>query len=309
MTGRALITGAAGFVGRHFSQRLLSHGWDVVVSDRNTEGYLPCDFGSSDDINALLESVGELSHVFHLAARTFVPDSMADPSGAFQVNLIGTIHLLNRLARMPRPPRVVFVGSAEAYGPPQFLPMTELHPLAPENPYAISKAAADSYCAYVGRTSALEIIRVRPFNHSGAGQSPQFVLSSFARQIAQIEAGHEAPVIHVGNLDARRDFSHVSDILSAYELLALKGKPGEAYNVSSGNAVRIGDALQQLLAMSTADIAVEVDPARMRPVDVPEVRGSSEKLRDHTGWQPERSFDFLLKELLDFWRSQEATQA
>ncbi len=306
MTGRALITGAAGFVGRHFSKQLQAHGWDVVLSDRDTEGYLPCDFGSADDIHALVDSVGELSHVFHLAARTFVPDSMADPSGAFQVNLIGTIHLMNRLARMAHPPRVVFIGSAEAYGPPQFLPMTEAHPLAPENPYAISKAAADAYCAYLGRTSPLEIIRVRPFNHSGAGQSPQFVLSSFARQIAQIEAGKEAPIIHVGNLDAQRDFSHVADVLSAYELLALKGEPGEAYNVCSGNAVRIGDALQQLLAMSTAEISVEMDPSRVRPVDVPEVRGSSEKLRAHTGWQAERTFDFLSKELLDYWRSQEA---
>lgn len=305
MTRRALITGAAGFAGRHLSRRLEGNGWETLCSDREGEGCVPCDFGVPGDIDALIDGAEGVTHVFHLAARTFVPESMSDPSGAFQVNLLGTVHLLARLSRMPAPPRVVFIGSAEAYGPPLSLPVAEDHPLAPQNPYAVSKAAADQYCAYLSRVSKLEIIRVRPFNHSGAGQTPQFVLSSFARQVALIEAGKLEPVLRVGNLDARRDFSHVADVMAAYETLALHGAPGEAYNVCSGEAVRVGDALELLRARSAAAIRVETDPARLRPVEVAEIRGSNEKLRQ-TGWAPEKAFGDILDDLLDYWRKQEA---
>ena len=305
MTRRALITGAAGFAGRHLARRLEGNGWETLRSDREGEGCVPCDFGVPGDIDALIDGAEGITHVFHLAARTFVPESMSDPSGAFQVNLLGTVHLLARLSRLSAPPRVVFIGSAEAYGPPLSLPVAEDHPLAPQNPYAVSKAAADQYCAYLSRVAKLEIIRVRPFNHSGAGQTPQFVLSSFARQVARIEAGKSEPVLQVGNLDARRDFSHVADVMAAYEMLALHGVPGEAYNVCSGEAVRVGDALELLLARSTAAIRVETDPARMRPVEVAEIRGSNDKLR-HTGWAPEKDFGDILDDLLDYWRKQEA---
>jgi len=306
MSKRALITGAAGFVGGHLANRLVAQGWDVVLSDRNTPGCIPCDFGVPRDIDTLLESAGPVTHVFHLAARTFVPESMADPTGAFEVNLLGTVHLLSRLARYPMPPRVVFIGSAEAYGHPQFLPMTEAHPLEPQNPYAVSKAAADHFAAYVSRTSNLEIVRMRPFNHSGAGQTPQFALSSFAKQVADIEAGREEPVLRVGNLDALRDFSHVLDVVAGYEAAALRGLPGEAYNICSGQAVTVRSALEGLLQRSTAAIEVVTDPARFRPVDVPEVRGSHEKLTQDTGWKPERGMDQILDDVLGYWRAQSA---
>lgn len=302
MSGRALITGAAGFAGTHLAARLKAGGWDLVLSDRDRQEFIPCDFALPGDIDMLLDKAGELTHVFHLAARTFVPDSMADPSGAFTVNLNGTVHLLTHLARRPNPPRVVFIGSAEAYGPPRFLPMTEEHPLEPQNPYAITKAAADQFCGYLSRSSKMEIIRLRPFNHSGPGQTPQFVLSSFAKQIADIEAGKADPVMRVGNLDVRREFSHVDDVVAAYEAAALKGHPGEAYNVCCGEAVTIRDALDRLLAKSTASITVETDPTRIRPNDVPEVRGSHEKLSAHTGWRRERSLDNILDGILNYWR-------
>jgi GDP-4-dehydro-6-deoxy-D-mannose reductase len=304
MSKRALITGAAGFAGLHLARRLRTNGWELALSDRNTPGFLPCDFGMAADIDALLETVGEVTHVFHLAARTFVPDAMADPSGAFEVNLMGSIHLLTRLQRAAQRPRVVFIGSAEAYGPPQSLPVTEAHPLCPQNPYAITKAAADDFCAYLSRTSPLEIVRLRPFNHSGAGQTAQFVLSSFAQQIAAIEAGKAEPVLRVGNLDARRDFSHVDDVMAAYEAAALHGRPGEAYNVCSGQAYLVRELLDNLLAQSTADIKVESDPARFRPLDIPEIRGSFDKLQSHTAWQPERSIDDVLRDVLAYWRAE-----
>lgn len=303
MTLRALITGASGFAGTHLANHLRANGWEVVCSDRAGENCIPCDFSVTAEVDALVDVSGELSHVFHLAARTFVPDASANPAGAFDVNLLGTVRLLSRLARMPSPPRVLFVGSSEAYGPPLENPVTETHPLNPQNPYAISKAAADEYAAWVGRAGAMEVIRMRPFNHSGPGQSPQFALSSFTQQIAEIEAGKRDPVMRVGNLEGRRDFSHVDDVVAAYEAAALRGAPGEAYNVCSGRAIAIGDMLQGLLARSRARIDVDVDPDRWRPLDIPEIRGSHEKLTQATGWEQRRETDDLLNDLLTFWRA------
>jgi GDP-4-dehydro-6-deoxy-D-mannose reductase len=302
---RALITGAAGFAGQHLARRLQANGWELVLSDCVSQaGIVPCDMAQADEVAALVETAGELSHVFHLAARTFVPESMESPANTFEVNLVGTVHLTTQLARMPKPPRLVFIGSAEAYGPPDFLPVTEEHLLAPQNPYAMSKACADQFCGYLSQRGVMEIIRVRPFNHSGAGQSPQFVLSSFAKQIADIEAGRAEPVLRVGNLEAQRDFSHVHDVSRGYELLALHGQPGEAYNICSGKAVAVREVLERLLSMSDAEIRVEQDPARMRPVDVPVVTASHAKLTAHTGWQPEYTLEEVLRDVLEYWRAQ-----
>lgn len=300
---RALITGAAGFAGQHLARRLRASGWDLILSDHMPHPeQIPCDFAREEDIAGLVQQAGELTHVFHLAARTFVPESMDNPAGAFSVNLLGTVHLATQLAKLNPRPRLVFIGSAEAYGPPQHLPMTESHPLAPQNPYAMSKACADQFCEYLSKRGALEIVRMRPFNHSGAGQTPQFVLSSFAKQIADIEAGKAEPVMRVGNLEARRDFSHVLDVSRAYELAATEGEAGAAYNVCSGVAVPIRETLDKLLAMSTAEIRVEQDPTRMRPVDVPVVTASHEKLSADTGWQPEHSLEDVLRDVLEYWR-------
>jgi GDP-4-dehydro-6-deoxy-D-mannose reductase len=184
------------------------------------------------------------------------------------------------------------------------LPLTEDHPLRPTNPYAISKAAADHYCSYLAKTG-FNVVCARPFNHTGPGQSDLFVLSSFARQIARIELGKNPPVLRVGNIQTSRDFSHVSDVVRAYELLALNGKTGEAYNISSGRPTVVRDALDELLNLSSTTITVEQDPERMRPVDVPISYGSHEKLTADVGWRPEIKFETLLKELLDYWRERE----
>ena len=179
----------------------------------------------------------------------------------------------------------------------------------PKNPYAISKAAADHYCGFLHEAGALDVVRVRPFNHAGAGQPDVFVLSNFARQVAGIESGRLAPVLRVGNLDARRDFSHVSDVVRAYEAIALQGEAGEVYNVCSGQAPRIHDAVDKLLQLCRVAIRVEPDPSRLRTVDVSEVRGSHEKLKARTGWQPELSFERVLLDLLNHWRQQEGEAA
>ena len=309
MTCRALITGAGGFAGNALDAHLRASGWETLRCDlrapEGIDGWLACDVSRADEADRLLAWAGPVTHVFHLAAVTFVPDSAHDPARTFEVNLLGTIHLTSAVRRHAPAARFVNVASSEVYGHPQFLPMTEEHPLNPANPYAISKAAADLYCACLHHAGELDVIRLRPFNHSGPGQSDRFVLSSFARQIARIEAGRLEPVLRVGNLDAARDFLHVKDVVRAYELAASRGVSGEAYNICSGAAVSVREALDRLLLLSKADIRIETDPNRVRPVDVLDSRGSHAKLTAQTGWQPQVPFDDLLTELLQYWRDRE----
>lgn len=307
MTRRALITGASGFVGPVLRAHLEASGWETVCCGQAGEGGLiGCDITDRAQIDALLDHAGNITHVFHLAAMTFVPAAHRDPTGAMTVNLLGTVQLTNALRDRGSTARFLNIGSAEAYGPPHSLPVTEDHPLNPGNPYAISKAAADHYCAYLSKTNALDIVRVRPFNHSGPGQTDQFVLSSFARQIAEIEAGHRPAEMHVGNLQPARDFLHVNDVVRAYEALALKGHTGTAYNVCSGSARRIEEVLNILMDLSTVRPVVLPDPGRMRPVDVPTMYGSYARLAQDTGWKPAYTLEALLAALLDHWRAQEA---
>jgi len=308
MTRRALVTGAEGFVGRGLCTHLAAQGWQVRGCDvrvpPGAAARLVCDITDREQVAQMLDWCAPLSHVFHLAAVTFVPEAIRNPVAAIEVNLQGTIRLMEAVRSRQPETRFLYVGSADVYGPPQALPIAESHRLDPANPYAISKAAADQYCAFLHESAGADIIRMRPFNHSGPGQSEQFVLSSFAQQVAQIEAGHIPATLRVGNLSAARDFSHVRDVVRAYECAALEGHAGEAYNVCSGRAQSIQEVLEKFLALSTADIRVEVDPARLRPVDVPEVYGSHEKLTAHTGWKPEIPFETLLAELLEFWRDE-----
>ena len=198
--------------------------------------------------------------------------------------------------------RFMNVGSSDAYGIPQFTPITEDHPFAPINPYGTSKAAADEYCKSVHDSEGVDVVRLRPFNHSGPGQSDRFVLSSFARQIAEIESGKRDPVLKVGDLSPERDFSHVQDVVQAYVLATEKGKPGAAYNICSGKARKIRDALEVLSDHSRTPFEVVVDPERLRPVDVPTIEGSHARLTTDTGWTPQTPFETLIEDLLDYWR-------
>ncbi len=310
MERRAFITGADGFVGRLLRGRLEGAGWDVVGCDMqpapDDARLRACDVSDRDQVFSTVEWAGAITHVFHLAAITFIPETIRNPYQTFEVNLQGTVHLTDALRECAPEARLLNIGSAAMYGAPRFLPMTEDHPLDPANTYAISKTAADQYCGFLSKSGALDIIRVRPFNHTGPGQPDLFVLSSFAHQVAQAEVGRIEPVMRVGNLDTGRDFLHVADVIRAYELIAMKGHTGEVYNISSGKAVSIRKALDTLLDMAMAPIRVEQDPERMRAVDVPEAYGSYEKLAAHTGWNPEIPFEQLLEELLDYWRKEEA---
>jgi GDP-4-dehydro-6-deoxy-D-mannose reductase len=305
MSRRALITGAEGFVGQHLRAHLESRDWDVVgASLRGVAGTIGCDITAPASVEALLDTAGEVTHVFHLAGVAFVPQAVERPNLAFDVNLEGTVNVLAALRARDFPGRILNIGSAAAYGAPSYLPIDEAHPFAPLDPYGISKAAGDFYCDFARKTQGLDIVRLRPFNHSGPGQQPSFVLPAFARQLVEIERGAAEPIVRVGNLEARRDFSHVADVVHAYEMAALHGKSGAAYNVCSGEAVAVGDVLDRLVARSHVEVLVETDPARMRPVDVPEIRGTYAALEADTGWKPVRTMDQLLDDLLDSWRAE-----
>ncbi len=302
----ALVTGASGFVGRRLCEQLRRDGWGVrglvFPEDANGDTERHTNIGDREDLREGIAWAGPVTHVFHLAAVTFVPTSAKSPALTMDINVTATVNLLHAVHELRPDARTVFVGSAACYGVPQSLPMTEDHTLAPTEPYGISKAAADAYCRYAHRALGIDVVAARPFNHSGPGQSDAFVISSFARQIVEIESGQRDNVLRTGDLTARRDFSHVDDVIDAYIRLADKGKAGEAYNVCAGNSYSAGDVLDGLQARSDANIDVQPDPERMRPVDIPEVVGSHDKLTQDTGWQPQRDFDTLLDEVLKYWR-------
>ncbi len=308
MSPRALITGCEGFVGTALSAHLAASGWEVagcgLAIDHETPARFRCDFRSPESVREAVARAGAISHVFHLAALTFVPDAGKDPVAAYDTNLQGAIRLIEAMRASAPGARLIFIGSSEVYGPPQFLPITEEHPFAPQNPYAIGKAAADLHCAWAHRAMGIDVVRVRPFNHSGPGQSDRFALPSFARQIAEIECGLREPVLSVGNIEGARDFSHVADVLRAYARIAIDGTPGAAYNVCSGRSVSLKSALDQFLEMARARIRVKVDPGRFRPSEIAEIRGSHAALTAATGWQPAKRFQELLEDLLGYWRAQ-----
>jgi len=309
MTRRALITGAEGFVGKTLAAHLQRAKWQVVrAALSGLPGAIACDVTRPEQVRAAVKQAGAVTHVFHLAAVSFLPDATQDPVGAFRVNCEGVVHLIAAVREFAPEARLIYVGSADAYGPPQALPVTEEHPLRPNNPYGISKAAADHYCAYCARAFDLDIVRVRPFNHSGPGQDPRFVLPAFARQIAEIEAELAPPRVRVGNLDAKRDFLHVNDVARAYELIALRGETGAVYNVCSGRPVAISEVGDQLLAMASRPMRLVSDPDLFRPVDLPVLVGDSAKLTARTGWRPEIPIPTTLKDLMEDCRARAAAR-
>ncbi|HUX75749.1 MAG TPA: GDP-mannose 4,6-dehydratase [Anaerolineae bacterium] len=313
---RSLITGAGGFVGGHLCAYLLAHtDWELTgtvyphpVDAQPQEPRLRLKHADLRDPEGVQALVGELQPdtIFHLAAQSFVPVSFADPWDTLQNNIRAQLNLLEAVRRSGRDVRVLVVGSNEEYGAPkpEELPQTEESPLRPNNPYAVSKVAQDFLGLQYYLAYGLPVVRVRPFNHTGPGQAPRFVVPAFASQIARIEAGLQEPVMKVGNLEAARDFTDVRDIVRAYHLAASQGEPGEVYNLASGRPQSVRGLLEMLLSYSRTQIRVERDPSRYRPVDVPVVYGSAAKFRQRTGWEPQIPFEQTLRDTLAYWREQ-----
>ncbi len=279
---RILVTGAEGFVGGYLLRELAAR---FPAASFYTERF---DVTDAEAVAAAFTAFQPEACV-HLAAIASVPDARRDPARAFAVNLGGTLNVAMAILNTIPECRLVYIGSSESYGASfrAGVALDETAPLAPLNVYAASKAAADLTMGAMAAETGLRVVRFRPFNHTGPGQSEAFVIPTFAAQIARIEAGTQAPVIHVGNLEPERDFLHVVDVVRAYALALEKFDElpnGAVFNLASGRPRRIGDVLAAMIARASVPIRVEVDAARLRPVEIMCAVGDAAKARESLGW-------------------------
>jgi GDP-4-dehydro-6-deoxy-D-mannose reductase len=294
---RVLVTGATGFVGRHLLDALRAAGHEPIVvgSPHDAPPAIGLDIVDADAVRRVVDAALPEA-IVHLAGQAFVPQSVADPLGTLAVNATGTANVLEA-ARAVRA-RVLVISSAEVYGVqrPERMPLDETAVLRPANAYAASKLAAEAYALAWHRSYGLDAVVARPFNHIGPGQDERFVVASFARQLAGIAAG-APPLMHVGNLEAQRDFLDVRDVVAAYVLLLANGRAGEVYNISSGRPVAIREVLRQLITIARVPVEIRDDPERMRSSDLPILSGDATKLRAETGWAPKYSLTASLRDI------------
>ncbi|HMR65787.1 MAG TPA: GDP-mannose 4,6-dehydratase [Anaerolineae bacterium] len=316
---RALVTGITGFAGGHLTQILVERGDEVFGVSRQHDWSQPhlrqiatlvtIDLRDPDATRQLLNRL-QPEVVYHLAGQAFVPEAWANPWGTMENNIRPQLNLIEAILKLRKPIRLLIVTSNEIYGQinQAQLPVNEETPLRPHNPYGVSKAAQDLLALQFYLSHHIDVLRARAFNHIGPRQSPFFVASSFAKQIAEIEHGLSQPVLRVGNLEAQRDFTDVVDVVRAYALLVEHGQAGEAYNIGTGRAHSIQSLLDTLLSLSDHQIQVEPDPQRMRPSDNPIIYADNRKLCTQTGWQPTLAFEESLKRILNYWRDKVRTQ-
>jgi GDP-4-dehydro-6-deoxy-D-mannose reductase len=314
---RALITGYTGFAGSHLADYILKNHPDVEVfgikrwrsRTENVEHLagkvkvLHCDLRDAVSVHNVLKEV-KPDRIFHLAAQSFVPTSWEAPSDTVTTNVISQINIFEAVRELKLQPRIQLACSSEEYGmvAENEVPIKETNPLRPLSPYAVSKVTQDYLGYQYYKSYGIFIVRTRGFNHTGPRRGDVFVTSNFAKQIADIEKGNKPPVIYVGNLEAKRDFTDVRDIVRAYWLSLEKGEAGEVYNLSSNSTHSIQSMLDKLLSFSTIKIEVKQDPSRMRPSDVMILWGDNSKFVKQTGWKPEIPFEKTMKDLLDYWR-------
>ena len=319
---RLLVTGAGGFVGGHLVDFL--HGEEPgieifgIVLPRGGVSWhaaagarvLEADLTDPAAAAAVVRDVRP-DRIIHLAGQASVHLSWLDPAGTMRTNVLGIVHLLDAVRSLGLRPPVLVVGSAEEYGPVGAgeMPIREEAPLRPASPYAVSKVAQGALALLYGPAGGMRVVLTRTFHHTGPGRGEAFAESSFARQIAEIEAGRQPPVLKVGNLETVRDFADVRDVVRAYWRLLEKGAAGVTYNVCTGKGRRIRELLDLLLAESSAHVEVSVDPERLRPSDVPAQVGDPARLRAATGWEPRIPLERTLLDLLEDWRARTATAA
>ena len=314
---KILITGVTGFVGSHLAEYCLSLDQQVEVigtcrwrSRRENIEHLEdainlyeCDLRDASSVKTLLADI-QPERIFHLAAQSYVPSSWNSPGETITTNVIGQLNIFEAMRETNSTASIQIAGSSEEYGlvHPEEAPITEENPLRPLSPYAVSKVAQDMLAYQYFQSYGLRVVRTRAFNHTGPRRGDVFVTSNFAKQIAEIEAGQRPPIIHVGDLNPKRDFTDVRDIVRAYWLSLEHCSLGEVYNVASGKAYRIKEVLKILLDNSAQDIEVVEAPERLRPSDVPLLLGDNSRFCKATGWVPEIPFEQTAKDLLDYWR-------
>jgi GDP-4-dehydro-6-deoxy-D-mannose reductase len=295
---KALITGINGFVGPHLKQHLVNNGFEVFGTDISNGELVDysVDLLDKQVVYDLISKVIP-DFIFHLAAQSSVKLSFIKPELTREINVTGTKNLLDAVKSIVPDSRILVVGSADVYGVPDETPLTESSKLNPISPYGKSRLEQEKLALSYG----LNLVISRSFTHTGPGQKPIFVCSDFAKQIAEIENGKEA-VINVGNIDVKRDFMDVRDIVKAYLLALEKCNFNEVYNICSGNTYSIREILDILLSMTEKQIKVEEDPTKLRKNDILLMEGNNSKFIEATGWKAEIPFEKTLKDLLDYWR-------
>ncbi|WP_267222274.1 GDP-mannose 4,6-dehydratase [Dyella silvae] len=298
---RLYVTGGTGFVGGHVA-KLVAEGvfgsCELIAASHGLD---------IRDAKAVKEELSEVKpdQVIHLAARSFVPASFVEPQDTFEVNLFGTLNILEALKELKFSGRMLYISSGDVYGavPEEALPVDESRPPAPRSPYAVSKVSAELLCKQYHLSAGLDVIVVRPFNHIGPGQHEQFVVPGFAKQVARIAQGLQPPIIEVGDIDVTRDFCDVRDVVRAYAMLLRSGRAGELYNVASGNETTVRDILERLCALVGVTPEIVQDASRLRPSEQRRMVASAKKLTDDTGWRPAISLDSSLQQILETFRT------
>lgn len=310
---RALVIGGGGFVGPYLVKHLHDDlGYEVSVTKTEKEQLqLPeaeiydCNILDKAQITKVLEVVRP-DYIFHLAAQSSVSASWKNPAVTIDVNIKGGINVLDAIRELDYKPRTLLIGSGEEYGHirQEDCPIKEDTVLRPGNIYAATKSCQNMLGSIYASAYDMDVVMVRAFNHIGPNQTPVFVVADFCKQVAEIEKGIKEPVMYVGNLSAKRDFTDVRDVVRAYALLVKEGVRGETYNVGAGHALAIQEILDRIISLSALKIEVQVDPDKLRPVDVPIIEPDISKINKRTGWKPEISLEQTLKETLEYWREQ-----
>ena len=308
---KALIIGAAGFVGDYLIDHLLENGrWSISATKMEHEticksnvDIFNLDIMDPKSVDKVLQTVCP-DYIFHLAAQSSVANSWKNPDLTIDINIKGSIHVLDATRKLEQKPRTLLVGSGEEYGhvKPQEIPIKEDNAVRPGNIYAATKATQNMIGKIYTEAYGLDIISVRAFNHIGPKQQPTFVVADFCKQVTEIEKGIQEPVIKVGTLNVKRDFTDVRDVVNAYALLIEKGRSGETYNVGSGHAISIEEILNMILSLSDIDIAVLVDKEKLRPVDVPVIEADIRKIMKDTGWKPLIKLEKTINDTINYWR-------
>ena len=313
---KVLITGLTGFAGSHLADYCIARGgvevhgiirWrsrtENIEHSRDKIALHECDLRDAFSTREVIEHVRP-DYIFHLAAQSFVPTSWRAPTESLTTNVIGQLNIFEAVRKAEIKCRIQIACSSEEYGMvyEDELPIKETNPYRPLSPYAVSKVGQDLLGYQYFMSYGMDIVRTRGFNHTGPRRGPVFVMSDFAKQIVDAEKGLREPVMYVGNLDASRDFTDVRDVVRGYFMALEKAKAGEAYNICSGKAWVIRDALDKLVELSDVKMEVRQDPKRLRPSDVPRLLGDNSKFKADTGWEPEIPFETTLQDILDFWR-------